>query len=64
MKNTRFRSPGASEAIRAASSIAGGWAYDQFVKNPSSLAWSAPAWTTSARPWPMFTQNSAESASR
>ncbi len=38
VKNTRLRSPGASEATRAASSIAGGWAYDQLVKKPSSFA--------------------------
>ena len=30
-KKTRFRSPGASDATSPASSIARGWAYDQFV---------------------------------
>jgi hypothetical protein len=30
-KKARLRSPGASDATSAASSIARGWAYDQFV---------------------------------
>ena len=64
VKKTRLRSPGVSDAILAASSIARGWAKDQLVKKPSSRAWSAPACAMSARPWPMFVQNSELSASR
>ena len=50
--------------MRLASSIDRGCGYAQVVKNPSSLAWSAPAWATSTRPWPMLLQKSAESPSR
>jgi hypothetical protein len=64
VKKTRFRSPGASDAIFAASSIDVGWAYDQFVKKASCAAWSAPACATSARPWPMFVQKRDERPSK
>ena len=64
VKKTRFRPAGVSEAIFSASLIAGGCAADQIGKYSSSRAWSAPACATSARPWPMFTQNRELSASR
>src|SRR5664279_1651964 len=63
-KNTLFRSPGAAAAIRSASSIAVGCAYDQIGKNASFLACVAAAWTSSSRPCPTCTTNSQDSASR
>ena len=64
VKNTRLRSPGAIEASRSASSIAGGWAYDHSGKNANSDACLAAAWAISSRPWPTCTTNSPARPSR
>ena len=42
-KNTRLRSPGASAATSAASSIERGWAKVQLIANGSSRIWAAAA---------------------
>jgi hypothetical protein len=55
VKNTRFKSPGASSARRAASSIAGGCAYVQIGKYSSVSACFAAAAARSGRPWPSCT---------
>ena len=63
-KKTLFRSPGAAAAIRSASSMAVGCAYDQIGKNASLRACAAAACASSSRPCPTCTTNSPESASR
>src|SRR4051812_50024136 len=57
VKKTRLRSPGAIDARRAASSIAGGGAEGQGVEKPSSFAWAAPGRAAPGPARPVFTQD-------
>ena len=64
VKKTRLRSPGARPAMRAASSIDARVRVRPVREEAELLGLLGAGRATSARPWPMFTQNSALSPSK
>jgi hypothetical protein len=57
VKNTLFRSPGASSARRSASFAAGPLVSDHGLQYPISMICAAAASAISRRPWPTLTHH-------